>query len=337
MGLLDALGEVVSAPVHAVERALPHVAEAATSAGHFVWEHKNEIGMVVGTAALLASIPMTGGASGAAVGGLAAGRIALGATQLGGMAIAAQMPLAAVGTALAGAALVDDGIKLAHGEGSIGRVALDALGLLPGVGMLGKAVAARRALGAEVSAARAVARTLPAVQTEARVALAQVEDLAHTPATRVLGTAVNAADDAVGQAARTLRPGDDIARISDLKSKVDTVARSARVARSEAAAAGQLDRTVATNLDRMTRQATKVSKTLEHQALRHSQITRTYQHADALQRTAGRAATTSGIVTNGAGVARASGQQKQGTDLSLPNLVRGVASLFLSANAGRVR
>lgn len=57
-----------------------HAPEPAKAAGRWAWEHQGELAFWVGTTALLAAVPVTGGASGAVAGGLMATRgVALGA------------------------------------------------------------------------------------------------------------------------------------------------------------------------------------------------------------------------------------------------------------------
>ncbi|MBC7644143.1 MAG: hypothetical protein H7123_03385 [Thermoleophilia bacterium] len=338
LGILDAVGNAITAPFGAVAKAAPDVTDAvgdaAVATGKFTWKHKGEIGLAVGTAALLASIPMTGGASGAIVGGIASRRLALGAAKMGIMALKSQKPLAAVGTALAGAALVNDGIKFARGDGPLWKVGLDTLGLIPGVGMLTKAVAARRALATEVSSAKTVAKVLPGVKNEAEAALAKVDDVSPTTG-GAFGGVVEAADDAVGQASRTLSSSNVVAKISDLKSQVDAVARSATIARNETAAAGQLNASVARSLDKVAARAEGVSEKLAVNAEKHAQLIRTMNHAARVETNVGRVATTSGLATNSAGVVNAvRGQQKTG-DLSGVNLAKSIVGIFLARNASK--
>lgn len=64
--------------------------EGAQVVGKAAWQHKAEIGMWVGTAALLAAIPVTGGASGAVAGGLMATRAGMLAAKVPGAVRAAQ-------------------------------------------------------------------------------------------------------------------------------------------------------------------------------------------------------------------------------------------------------
>ena len=73
--------KLVTKAGHAVAKAVGNGVETARKGagaiGRWAWENKAEIGLWVGSAALLAAIPVTGGASGALAGGLLAGRVGL--------------------------------------------------------------------------------------------------------------------------------------------------------------------------------------------------------------------------------------------------------------------
>lgn len=75
--------EVARDAVGTARRAASQAVEGAKKVGGAAWRNKAEIGFWVGTAALMAAVPLTGGASGAAAGGLMAARGAAIAAKLG--------------------------------------------------------------------------------------------------------------------------------------------------------------------------------------------------------------------------------------------------------------
>lgn len=136
----------------AVQKAAPVVANAAKATGTWAWDHKLEIGMWVGTAALLAAVPMTGGASTAAVAGIWGARAAaIGAR----VATAGRVGATAVRAAQAGAAVVrgSTAARIMGGAGGAVRGARLALGAT----RVGRGVAASaRPLGVAATGLSAV-------------------------------------------------------------------------------------------------------------------------------------------------------------------------------------
>lgn len=75
--------EIAHDAVGTAKRAASQAAEGARQVGRAAWRNKAEIGFWVGTTALMAAVPLTGGASGAVAGGLMAARGAAIAAKLG--------------------------------------------------------------------------------------------------------------------------------------------------------------------------------------------------------------------------------------------------------------
>lgn len=126
---------------HAAGATAHAVGTAGAVAGKWAWHNKAEIGLWVGTTALMAAIPMTGGASGALAGGLLAARGATIAARVAsaGRVGATAVRLASAGAeALRGASVVAKGASIARKSGTAIRGARLALGATKA----GRAVAA---------------------------------------------------------------------------------------------------------------------------------------------------------------------------------------------------